>query len=251
MRVALVPMGYGDGIPRHASNRPPRCWSTGCAAGCSAGSAWTSSWSAPPTTHAGDEVVLFGPGSHGEPTATDWARWCGTIDYEIVTRMGGRQTRVWVGDEERRSEHVGAPWRTPPVVSARPRSPPSRPVSWSSDGWCRARRAGAAAGRPARRTPLRPGRRDLRRRGGAARRGRRGGAVRRLEDRSSPQAARRRDARLRARLRPQPRLLALPARGVPRQAPDGVLRPALARSLRSGPTASTRPSTSSATTSRA
>ena len=46
-----------------------------------------------------DEVVLFGAGSHGEPTATDWARWCGTINYEIVTRMGGRQTRVWVGDE--------------------------------------------------------------------------------------------------------------------------------------------------------
>ena len=48
---------------------------------------------------AGDEVVLFGDGSHGEPTATDWARWCGTINYEIVTRMGGRQTRVWVGEE--------------------------------------------------------------------------------------------------------------------------------------------------------
>ena len=47
-----------------------------------------------------DEVVVFGPGSHGEPTATDWARWCGTIDYEIDSRMGGRQTRVWVGEEE-------------------------------------------------------------------------------------------------------------------------------------------------------
>ncbi len=63
-------------------------------------------------------------------------------------------------------------------------------------------------------------------------------------------ATRRRDAGVRARLRAQPRLLALPARGVPRQAPDGVLRPALARSLRARSTATTRPSTSSATTSR-
>jgi alanine racemase len=54
-----------------------------------------------PEVHAGDEVVLFGPGTRGEPTAQDWAEWCDTISYEIVTRMGGRQTRRWVdGDEE-------------------------------------------------------------------------------------------------------------------------------------------------------
>ena len=27
------------------------------------------------------------------------ARWSGTIDYEVVTRMGGRQTRLWVDSE--------------------------------------------------------------------------------------------------------------------------------------------------------
>ena len=48
---------------------------------------------------AGDEVVLFGPGTAGEPTADDWARACGTIDYEIVTRMGGRLLRRYVGGE--------------------------------------------------------------------------------------------------------------------------------------------------------
>jgi alanine racemase len=41
--------------------------------------------------------VLFGPGSSGEPTADDWARACGTIHYEIVTRMGGRLSRRYVG----------------------------------------------------------------------------------------------------------------------------------------------------------
>ena len=36
----------------------------------------------------GDEVVLFGPGDDGEPTAQDWADATGTISYEIVTRVG-------------------------------------------------------------------------------------------------------------------------------------------------------------------
>ena len=33
------------------------------------------------TSQAGDPVVLFGPGTHGEPTAQDWAVACGTISY--------------------------------------------------------------------------------------------------------------------------------------------------------------------------
>ena len=41
---------------------------------------------------AGDEVVLFGPGDDGGPTAQDWAEACGTISYEIVTRVGGRMS---------------------------------------------------------------------------------------------------------------------------------------------------------------
>ena len=49
---------------------------------------------------AGDDAVLFGPGVHGEPTAQDWAEACGTISYEIVTRIGGRMTRRHVDSEE-------------------------------------------------------------------------------------------------------------------------------------------------------
>ena len=37
---------------------------------------------------AGAEVTIFGTGEHGEPTAQDWAEACGTISYEIVTRIG-------------------------------------------------------------------------------------------------------------------------------------------------------------------
>jgi len=98
MHVALVPMGYGDGVPRHASStaavqiRGRRCPVLGriCMDQFVVASA---------DAEAGDEVVLFGPGADGEPTAQDWADWCGTISYEIVTRMGGnagRAERRWV-----------------------------------------------------------------------------------------------------------------------------------------------------------
>ncbi|MEP7053892.1 MAG: alanine racemase C-terminal domain-containing protein, partial [Actinomycetota bacterium] len=46
---------------------------------------------------AGDEVVLFGPGGNGEPTAQDWADALGTISYEITTRIGPRVPRRYVG----------------------------------------------------------------------------------------------------------------------------------------------------------
>jgi alanine racemase len=46
---------------------------------------------------AGDLAVLFGPGEHGEPTADDWATATGTINYEIVTRVGSaRVPRAYV-----------------------------------------------------------------------------------------------------------------------------------------------------------
>ena len=98
MRVALVPMGYGDGIPRHASSTA-EVLVDGVRAPVLGRICMDQFVVGAPEARAGDEVVLFGPGSQGEPTATDWARWCGTINYEIVTRMGGRQTRLWVGDE--------------------------------------------------------------------------------------------------------------------------------------------------------
>jgi alanine racemase len=95
MRVAVVPLGYGDGVPRHASStaavqiRGERCPVLGRI--CMDQFVIASRGAEP-----GDEVVLLGTGDHGEPTAQDWADWCGTINYEIVTRMGGRQQRRWV-----------------------------------------------------------------------------------------------------------------------------------------------------------
>jgi Alanine racemase len=48
---------------------------------------------------AGDEVILFGPGDHGEPTAQEWADALDTISYEIVTRIGSRVPRSYTGNE--------------------------------------------------------------------------------------------------------------------------------------------------------
>jgi alanine racemase len=46
----------------------------------------------------GDEVVLFGDPTLGAPAATDWADAAGTINYEIVTRVGPRVTRRQVSE---------------------------------------------------------------------------------------------------------------------------------------------------------
>lgn len=100
--LGLVPLGYGDGIPRHASGTGPVLvdgkWRT--AAGRVAMDQFVVDLSGdePPV---GAEAVLFGPGDRGEPTAEDWAAACGTIAYEIVTRIGTRVPRVYVNEEER------------------------------------------------------------------------------------------------------------------------------------------------------
>ena len=92
--VGLVPVGYGDGIPRHASNaahvlvdgkqRVMR------GRVCMDQFVVDLDGDSP---EPGSDVVIFGPGTQGEPTAQDWAEAAGTISYEIVTRIGGRLAR--------------------------------------------------------------------------------------------------------------------------------------------------------------
>jgi alanine racemase len=43
----------------------------------------------------GDQAILFGPGTIGEPTAQDWADLLGTIHYEVVTSPRGRISRTY------------------------------------------------------------------------------------------------------------------------------------------------------------
>jgi len=42
----------------------------------------------------GDRVVLWGDPASGAPSAEEWAGWAGTINYELVTRVGPRVPRV-------------------------------------------------------------------------------------------------------------------------------------------------------------
>ena len=49
----------------------------------------------------GAEAELFGDGADGGPTADDWARAAGTINYEIVTRISPRVPRRFINEENR------------------------------------------------------------------------------------------------------------------------------------------------------
>ncbi|MFJ3716975.1 alanine racemase [Streptomyces sp. NPDC090057] len=95
--LGLVPVGYADGIPRHASGTGPVLvdgkWRT--VAGRVAMDQFVVDLGGD-EPEAGAQAVLFGPGDRGEPTAEDWAQACGTIAYEIVTRIGTRVPRVHV-----------------------------------------------------------------------------------------------------------------------------------------------------------
>ncbi|MEU5058676.1 MULTISPECIES: alanine racemase [unclassified Streptomyces] len=97
--LGLVPLGYGDGIPRHASGTGPVLigGKLRTVAGRVAMDQFVVDLGGDELA-AGDEAVLFGPGDRGEPTAEDWAQAAGTIAYEIVTRIGARVPRVYVDD---------------------------------------------------------------------------------------------------------------------------------------------------------
>jgi alanine racemase len=100
-RLGLIPMGYSDGIPRHASNTGPVqvAGRRHTIAGRVCMDQVVLDLGADSPAAAGDEAVLFGVGAAGEPTAQDWADAVGTINYEIVTRVGTRVPRVYVGQE--------------------------------------------------------------------------------------------------------------------------------------------------------
>ena len=92
--VGVVPVGYGDGVPRHAGNRAEVL--VGDRRRPVRGRICMDQFVVDLGTDeaaAGDPVTLFGTGQRGEPTAQDWAEACGTISYEIVTRIGGRFER--------------------------------------------------------------------------------------------------------------------------------------------------------------
>ena len=97
--VALVPVGYADGIPRNATNVGPLLAGgrRRTVSGRVCMDQFVVDLGPASGVTAGQEVVLFGPGGHGEPTAEDWAVATGTISYEIVSRIGARVPRTYRG----------------------------------------------------------------------------------------------------------------------------------------------------------
>jgi alanine racemase len=96
--LGLVPLGYADGVPRAALGHPlvqarGRRWNI---AGTVCMDQFVVDFGDEPVAP-GDEVVLFGPGDDGEPTAQEWGERLGTISYEIVTGIGGRVPRTYQG----------------------------------------------------------------------------------------------------------------------------------------------------------
>jgi alanine racemase len=92
--LGLVPLGYADGVPRGARGLPlvfarGRRWPI---AGTVCMDQLVIDFGDEPVAE-GDEVMLFGPGDDGEPTAQEWGEALGTISYEIVTGIGARVPR--------------------------------------------------------------------------------------------------------------------------------------------------------------
>ncbi|WP_207948837.1 alanine racemase [Brevibacterium luteolum] len=100
-RFALVAGGYGDGLPRIAGNRGEvaiggrRYPIVGRIAMdqmiLDIGPAGDGGQVA-----IGDEVIIIGDGTTG-PSAEEWADWCETINYEIVTCISARVDRMTIG----------------------------------------------------------------------------------------------------------------------------------------------------------
>ncbi|MFE6965820.1 alanine racemase [Agromyces sp. NPDC057679] len=97
--LALVPLGYADGVPRQASGNGAEALVAGRrrpVAGRIAMDQFIVDVGDDEVA-VGDEVVLFGDPATGAPTADEWGAAAGTIGYEIVTRIGPRVPRRYVG----------------------------------------------------------------------------------------------------------------------------------------------------------
>jgi alanine racemase len=102
--LALVPIGFADGVPRAAAGRAwvslhgQQCRVVGRIA---MDQIVVDVGDRP--VRAGDTAVLFGPGTQGEPTVAHWARWARTNPHEILTGIGPRVVRRYRGRAQRPS----------------------------------------------------------------------------------------------------------------------------------------------------
>jgi alanine racemase len=99
-RIAVIPVGYGDGFRRTPKNagevlvrgkRAPICGSV-----CMDQTMIDVTHI--PNVHIDDEVVLIGVQGNERITAEDVAERIGTVNYEVTTTLLARPARVYVGD---------------------------------------------------------------------------------------------------------------------------------------------------------
>ena len=96
-KLGVVTLGYADGVPRNA-NHSAGIFVAGKRApiiGRVSMDQFVVDLGADSLAKTGDEVIVFGDGSQGEYTIDEWAKACGTINYEIVTRIGVRVPRIY------------------------------------------------------------------------------------------------------------------------------------------------------------
>lgn len=101
--VALLPVGYADGIFRALGGRIDvlingrlrRSIGRMCM-----DQFLVDLGPGAPEVAEGDEAILFGAGRSGEATAQTWADLLGTINYEIVTSPRGRILRTYTGGSD-------------------------------------------------------------------------------------------------------------------------------------------------------
>ena len=99
-RVATVPAGYADGVPRNLGLQGGEVLIGGrrlpIAGVVTMDQLLVDVGDA--AVAPGDEVVLIGRQGREEITATEWAQHLGTINYEIVTGIGARVPRTYQGE---------------------------------------------------------------------------------------------------------------------------------------------------------
>jgi alanine racemase len=98
--LGLVPLGYADGIRRAATGHAlvsahGRRW---LIVGTVCMDQFVVDFGDEPVAP-GDEVVLFGPGDNGEPTAQEWGDALGGISYEIALSVGPRVPKTFTHNE--------------------------------------------------------------------------------------------------------------------------------------------------------
>jgi len=100
-RIALVTIGYADGIPRRLSNHGVALirGSRAPIVGRVSMDQVTFDVTDIPHVEVGDVVTFFGRDGDASLPLRQFAADCDTIPYEAMTSLGGRVARVYLGDD--------------------------------------------------------------------------------------------------------------------------------------------------------